>query len=154
MTSPLDPIDLSLLRILQQDANLTTKELAARVNLSTTPVFERVKRLEHEGYIRRYTAVLDPTSLGHALCVFIGVKLNHINAAVADSFVRAVRKIPDVVECYNVSGRNDYLLKVYTPSMAHYREFVLQTLGGIEGVGGIESTFVMQEVKENRGINI
>ena len=154
MAAQLDQTDLKLLRILQGDAHLTTKELAARVNLSTSPVFERIRRLEREGFIRRYAAVLDPHHLGMRLMVFVGVKLLHLNTQLAQGFVRAVRAIPEVVECYNVSGANDYLLKVYAPSMAHYREFVLEKLGGIEGVGGIESTFVMEEVKENRGIHV
>ena len=98
--------------------------------------------------------MLDPARLGHSLTVFVGVKLLHLNTRIAQGFVEAVRRIPEVIECYNVSGQNDYLLKVHAPSMAHYREFVLDTLGGLEGVGGIESTFVMEEVKEHQGVYI
>lgn len=150
----LDKIDLEILRILQYNARLTIKEIAARVNLSSTPVFERMKRLEREGYIHRYIAVLDADKLGRGFVVFCSVKLQRLNKGIASEFCRIVRDIPEVTECYNISGGYDYLLKVHAPDMKYYQEFLLNVLGTIEHLGSIESTFVMEEVKHEHGIHI
>ena len=150
----LDEIDLQILRILQKNAKLTTKELAEAVHLTPTPVFERQKRLERQGYIRKYVAVLDPEKLGQGLLVFCKVKLKQINREIADVFMHRIQRIDEVTECYNTSGDYDYLLKVRARDMKHYQEFILNKLGVIESVGAIESTFVMSEVKRNTGINL
>ena len=132
----------------------STKELADAVHLTPTPVFERQKRLEKRGYIKKYVAILDPEKLNQGLLVFCKVKLTQINHEIADAFVRRIQRIPEVTECYNTSGSYDYLLKVRAKDMKQYQEFVLTKLGDIENVGAIESTFVMSEVKQNYGINI
>lgn len=150
----LDQIDLKILRTLQKNAKLTTKELAEAVNLTPTPVFERQKRLEKQGYIKRYVAVLDPDKLNQSLMVICMVKLQQINNSIAQRFTAEINKLPEVIECYNTSGNYDYMLKVRSSDMKHYQEFVLNKLGVIENVGSIESTFVMSEVKQNNGINI
>ena len=150
----LDETDMQLLRTLQKNAKLTTKELAEAVHLTPTPVFERQKRLERLGYIRRYVAVLDPEKLGQGLLVFCKVKLKQINHEIADTFVRRIQRIPEVTECYNTSGNYDYLLKVRTASMKQYQEFLLTKLGDIDSVASIESTFVMSELKQSYGINL
>ena len=150
----LDSIDLQLLKTLQNNAKLTTKELADAVHLTPTPVFERQKRLERQGYIKKYVAVLNPEKLNQGLLVFCKVKLKQINHEIADSFVRRVLRIPEVTECYNTSGAYDYLLKVRAADMKQYQAFVLNKLGDIESVGSIESTFVMSEVKQNYGISL
>lgn len=150
----LDDIDLQILKTLQKNAKLTTKELADAVHLTPTPVFERQKRLEKRGYIKKYVAILDPEKLNQGLLVFCKVKLTQINHEIADAFVRRIQRIPEVTECYNTSGSYDYLLKVRARDMKQYQEFVLTKLGDIENVGAIESTFVMSEVKQNYGINI
>jgi len=150
----LDDIDLQILKTLQKNAKLTTKELADAVHLTPTPVFERQKRLEKRGYIKKYVAILDPEKLDMGLQVFCKVKLTQINHEIADAFVRRIQRIPEVTECYNTSGSYDYLLKVRAKDMKQYQEFVLTKLGDIENVGAIESTFVMSEVKQNYGINL
>ena len=154
MFNLLDETDLQLLRTLQKNAKLTTKELAEAVHLTPTPVFERQKRLERQGYIKKYVAVLDPEKLDQGLQVFCKVKLKQINHEIADAFVRRIMRIPEVTECYNTSGAYDYLLKVRARDMKQYQEFVLNKLGEIESLSSIESTFVMSEVKQNYGINI
>ena len=113
----LDKTDLQILRVLQNNSRLTTKELAAKVNLSPTPVFERVKRLEANGYIKKYVAVLDPAKLNRGFVVFCSVKLRRLNRDIAAEFTRIVREIPEVTECYNISGDYDYLLKIHAPDM-------------------------------------
>ena len=103
-TEELDKTDLMILRALQQNARLTTKELAAQVHLSTTPVFERQKRLERMGYIRKYMAVLDADKLNRGFIVFCNVKLRRMNRDIAQDFADRIRDTEQVSECYNISG--------------------------------------------------
>ena len=154
MIEDLDKIDLQILKTLQRNAKLTTKELADIVHLTPTPVFERQKRLERMGYIKKYVAILDPEKLDRGLLVFCKVKLKQINSEIANSFVRRIQYIPEVTECYNTSGTYDYLLKVRARDMKQYQEFLLTKLGDIDSVAAIESMFVMSEVKQYYGINI
>ena len=149
----LDTVDIQILRTLQENARLTTKELAARVHLSTTPVFERLKRLESNGYIKKYIAVLDAEKLNQGFVVFCNVKMHRMSHDIAEQFSQMVKGIPEVTECYNVSGSFDYLLKVHAANTKYYREFVLNVLGSIEGLGSIESTFVMDTIKNDYGIH-
>ena len=137
MTEDLDQIDLQILKTLQRNAKLTTKELADIVHLTPTPVFERQKRLERMGYIKKYVAVLDPEKLDRGLLVFCKVKLKQINSEIANSFVRRIQYIPEVTECYNTSGTYDYLLKVRARDMKQYQEFLLTKLGDIDSVAAI-----------------
>ena len=150
----LDKKDLQILRTLQENARLTTKELAARVNLSSTPVFERLRRLENGGYIKKYIAVLDAEKLNLGFVVFCRVKLSKLNREIATEFTRIIQDIPEVTECYNISGSYDYLLKIHAPNMKYYQEFILNVLGTIDSLGSLESTFVMDEVKHDYGIHI
>ena len=103
----LDKKDLQILRTLQENARLTTKELAARVNLSSTPVFERLRRLENGGYIKKYIAVLDAEKLNLGFVVFCRVKLSKLNKEIATDFTRIIQEIPEVTECYKISGTDN-----------------------------------------------
>ena len=150
----LDKIDVKLLRILQRDSNLTTKEIAAKVNLSSTPVFERVRRLEKEGFIKRYVALLEAEKLDKNLCIMCNVRLKQHNGTLGREFMAAVNAIPEITECYNISGDFDYLLKIYVRDMKHYEAFVLDTLGAIPSVGSLQSNFVMSVVKQTPEIPI
>jgi Lrp/AsnC family leucine-responsive transcriptional regulator len=152
MTTTLDAIDLKILRLLQEDARLTTKELAGRVNLSTTPVFERLKRLEREGFIKKYVAVLDAEKLDLGFEVFCSVKLKQMTRDVAREFTRVIRDIPQVAECYNISGEYDYLLKIRARNMKDYNDFIINVLGTIDAIGSIQSSFVMDEIKHSYGL--
>ena len=152
--SELDDMDLRILRCLQDDAKMTTKQIAAKVNLSTTPVFERIKRLENEGYIKKYTAVLDPDKIGRGFMVFCSVKLKQMNRDIAKDFVSVIRNIPEVSACYNVAGEFDYILTIYAPDMKYYNDFIINVLGTIESIGSILSTFVMKEIKQGYGIYV
>lgn len=154
MTEKLDKVDLQILRTLQENARLTTKELAAQVSLSSTPVFERLKRLEREGYIKKYIAVLDADKLNQGFVVFCNVKLRRMNKDIAMEFTRIVQQIPEVTECYNISGSYDYLLKIHAPNMKYYQEFIIDVLGTVDSLGSLESMFVMDEVKHDYGLHI
>lgn len=153
-TEKLDRTDLLMLRALQENARLTIKELASRVNLSSTPVFDRFKKLEERGYIKKYITVLNEDKLNCGFVVFCNVKMSHINSDVAQMFTDAIKNMPEVSECYNISGNFDFLLKVNVGDMKAYRDFILHKLGQVEGVASIESVFVMNEIKHSYGINL
>ena len=150
----LDNKDIEILRALQNDARLTNKELAAKVHLSPTPVYERLKKLENEGYIKKYMAVMDAEKLGRGFIVFCSIKLKSVSIEGSTEFTSAIARIPEVTECYNISGSFDYLLKIYAPDMKYYQKFVHEVLGRLEPIASLESTFVMDEVKTNYGINV
>lgn len=149
MTEHLDKIDILILRELQKDAKLTTKELAAKVNLSPSPVFERQKRLERDGYIRRYVAVVDPVKVGNGIMVLCNVRLKQHNKEFSREFTSVISGLDEVVECFNTSGDYDYLLKIYARNMRHYQDFVLGTLGDLDCIGSLHSIFVIGEVKNS-----
>lgn len=148
----LDKTDLAILRILQENSRLTTKEIASRVHLSTTPVFERIRRLEESGYIKRYIALLDADKLNRGFTVYCCVKLRQLTRDIASHFASVIKDIHEVVECYNISGEYDFLLKVCAPDMRYYREFILNVLGTIDGLGSLTSMFVMDEVKHDLAV--
>jgi len=151
-THQLDKTDLQLLKILQENGRISIKELAQRVHLSPTPVFDRVRRLESTGVIERYTAVLNAAKLGQGFIVFCSVRLRRMGKEIAHDFVERVKDIPEVAECYNISGEFDYLLKIYAPDMQYYNEFCINVLGTIESLGSIQSSFVMNPVKTSVGL--
>lgn len=147
MIEHLDGIDIMILRELQKDAKLTTKELAAKVNLSASPVFERQKRLEREGYIKKYVAVVDPIRTGNGIMVLCNVRLKHHSKEFSRQFTSVISEIDEVVECFNTSGDYDYQLKIYARNMHDYQDFVLGTLGELDCIGSLHSIFVIGEVK-------
>lgn len=147
----LDEKDIQLLKSLQKDAKQTIKELAQEINLSPSPVFERVRRLENEGYIKQYTIALDVDKLHRAFTVFCQVKLKKHDRNIGNEFVQAVLKIDEITECYNISGDFDFLLKVQVRDMKHYQDFVFNTLGSLDCLGGTHSTFAMAEIKYDPG---
>ena len=145
----LDRTDILILRELQKDAKLTTKELAAKVNLSPSPTFERQKRLEREGYIRKYVAVVDPIKVGNGIMVLCNVRLKHHSKEFSRQFTSVISGLEEVVECFNTSGDYDYMLKIYARDMRHYQEFILGTLGDLDCIGSLHSIFVIGEVKNS-----
>ncbi len=154
MNEVLDRIDILILRELQKDAKLTTKELAAKVNLSPSPTFERQKRLEREGYIQRYIAVVDPIKVGNGIMVLCNVRLKHHSKEFSRQFTSVIAGIDEVVECFNTSGEYDYMLKIYARDMRHYQDFILGTLGDLDCIGSLHSIFVIGEVKNTLSVPI
>lgn len=150
----LDDKDLQLLRLLQNDSKLTVKELAKEVNLSPSPVFERVKRLEQEGYIKKYAAILDAEKLNLGFTVYCQLKLKSNDSYLAIEFEREILEIEEVAECYSISGDFDFLLKVYVRDMKQYQNFVFNILGAVPSIGSTHSTFVMAQVKNTHGLTI
>lgn len=150
----LDDIDIEILRQLQENSNQTTKEIAAKVHLSPTPVFERIRQLEKSGYIKKYTAILDGDKLSKGFCVFCNIRLKKHSGEYIVHFTTAVMDIPEITECYNISGDYDFMLKIQVNSMAHYQDFVQNVLGNIESVGSLHSLFVLKTVKETYAIPV
>lgn len=150
----LDDTDIKLLKILQKNSKFTVKELAQQVNLSSSPVFERVKKLEQDGFIKNYIAVLDSEKLNKGFIVFCNVKLKQHDKNIGNQFVNDILSIDEVVECYNISGDFDFLLKVQVQDMKHYQDFVFNKLGSLESIGSTHSSFVMSEIKNSYGITI
>ena len=153
-TLQLDEIDIRILRLLQAKSNLTVKQLASKVNLSATPVFERVKKLEKAGYIKNYVAILDAEKLNKGLMVFCNITLKEHTREIGNQFVKDIMALKEVVECYNISGDYDFLLKIVVSNMKEYQNFVLDRLGSIKNIGSAHSTFVMGEIKNTHAVPI
>ena len=154
MIQVLDETDLRILRAMQADCRLTTKQLATIVHLSSTPTFERLRRLERMGFIRNYVAVLDAEKLERGFVVYCNVSMKQINKVIANDWRQRVAEWTEVAECYNVSGNCDYMLKIYIESMKRYQEFLIEKIGQIDYVARIQSVFVMDTVKQTYGIPI
>ncbi|GAA4320360.1 Lrp/AsnC family transcriptional regulator [Compostibacter hankyongensis] len=144
----LDEKDLAILRLLQEDAKITVREIATRVHLSTTPVHERIKRMEEEGVIRQYVALVDHTKVGKGLMVICYVSLKEHSKQAGARFIRAVRGLDEVVECYNISGEFDFMLKVVAANMDAYYDFHVNKLSQTENMGHLQSVFVMGIIKQ------
>lgn len=150
----LDRIDRNILRQLQQNARISYVDLAAEVGLSTTPCLERVRRLEKDGVIKGYTAILEPRHLEAGLLVFVEISLTYRSPTVFDDFRREVLKLPNVMECHLVSGDFDYLIKARISEMSAYRELLGELLLALPNVDKSRSYIVMEEVKETSNIQV
>ena len=148
-SNQLDRIDRNIARLLQHNARIAHTELARRVGLSTTPCKERVRRLEREGVIQHYQAVLDPAALDRALVVFVQIRLNRTSQDIFEEFTAAALDLPEVQECYLVSGNFDYLIKARVADMKAYRGLLGETLLTLPGVQESTSYVVMEQVKES-----
>lgn len=146
-SSTLDKVDCAILELLQDDSFQTTKEMASKLNLTTTPVFERVKRLEREGYIDTYTALVNRKKIGLPMLIFCDVSLKEHNRDYLLQFEQQIAEIPEVIECHHVAGAYDYLLKVVARDIDGYQGFVKDKLAALDNIGRVQSHFVMTEVK-------
>lgn len=144
---PLDRIDMKILRILQRDGRISNVDLAREVGLSATPCLERVRRLEREGYILGYRAILNPDKLDAGLIAIVEVRMDRTTTAALDEFNAAVRNLDEIMECHMVGGGFDYLLKIRLPDMASYRRFLGEKLAALPNVSQTHTFVVMEEVK-------
>jgi len=153
-TMKLDLIDRRLLELLQHDAKQTTKVLALKLNLSKTAVYERIKKLEKQGVIQKYTALIDRRKTNMAFVVFCHIRLTqHIKEQLL-GFEKQVIQLKEVLECYHVSGDYDYLLKVHVPDMQAYREFMTSKLTTLSHIGSTQSVFMIEEVKNTTDLKL
>nr|WP_139256040.1 Lrp/AsnC family transcriptional regulator [Chitinimonas taiwanensis] len=147
----LDKIDLKILSVLQQDGRLSNLELAEAINLSPSPTLRRLKRLEQEGVIGRYVALLEPAKIGLGLEAFVRVMLDKRERQFA-TFAEAVQAWPEVVSCHAMAGEMDYLLRVVFEDLAHFSRFVMDTLLPHPGVVDVKSSFVLQAIKQTTAL--
>ena len=148
----LDQVDIHLLNLLQADSKQTTKAFANALGLSSTAVYERIKRLERAGVVRKYVALIDKSKIDRDFTVLCHVKLiQHIKENV-EQFEREVLKLEEVSECFHVSGDYDYILKIHVKDMQAYREFMVAKLTAIQNIGSTQSSFVISEVKQTTAI--
>jgi len=150
----LDTLDVRILEALQEDARITMLELAERVGLSPTPCARRVKRLEEEGLIERYVTLLDGERLGIGLHAFVNVRLRSQTKQSIDIFEAAIRKLPEVVECYLVSGNYDYLLHIRVRDIHAFRDVVRNRLTVIESVGETHTSIALEQTKYTTALSI
>nr|WP_322625255.1 Lrp/AsnC family transcriptional regulator [uncultured Flavobacterium sp.] len=148
----LDTTDKNLLHFLQEDSTQTTKQLALKLSLSPTAVHERIKKLEREGIIEKYVAILNRNKVQKGFVVFCHLKLVQHTKENVTTFEREVAKLPEVLECYHVSGDYDYILKIFMANMEEYREFMVTKLTTLHHIGSTHSTFMIGEVKNTNVI--
>ena len=150
----IDKVDLQILRTLQGNARLTLKELAAQVSLSSTPVFERLKRLENEGYIKGYVALVDNKKIGLPLIIFCNVSLAVHDDEHIERFKEEIRNIDEIMECYSTGGIYDFFVKVVLKDLDAYNQFVFEKLTKVHGIVKMQSSFVLNEIKNTTVLNI
>jgi Lrp/AsnC family leucine-responsive transcriptional regulator len=144
----MDTIDMEILKCLQDNARSTVKEIAEKVHLSTTPVHERIKRMEQQGIIRQYATLLDHNKVRKGLMVICYVSLKAHSKNAGSKFIQSIHALHEVIECYNISGEFDFMLKVVSENMDSYYDFHVNRLSQIENMGHVQSVFVMGVIKQ------
>jgi Lrp/AsnC family transcriptional regulator, leucine-responsive regulatory protein len=150
----LDEIDLKILRILQKDSKKTTKEIADTLNLTSSPVYERIRRLENKGYIKKYAAILNKKLINQPVTAICMVSLRYHNEGFIDTFEKQIKALKEVQECYHMAGKVDFFLKINLKSLDEYHEFVRLKLSKIDNIGVLESYFVLKEIFHTTEYNI
>jgi Lrp/AsnC family transcriptional regulator, leucine-responsive regulatory protein len=150
----LDEVDLRILAILQRDGRITNFELAKRIGLTPAPTLARVKKLELAGYIRHYAALLDQAKLGMTVTTFVQVNLESHKKKTTMDFMKAVEKMPEVLECHHIAGDEDFLLKVVASDPLEYEKFVLEKLTKVEGIEKVKTIFVLSSSKLETAIPV
>jgi len=144
----LDNKDLAILHLLQQNARMTVKEISDKMHLSTTPVHERIKRMEASGVIKQYATLVDHSKVKKGLMVICYVSLKQHSKNAGAKFIKTINELNEVIECYSISGEFDFMLKVVCRDMNDYYDFHVNKLSQIENMGHVQSTFVMGVIKQ------
>jgi Lrp/AsnC family transcriptional regulator len=152
MPEGLDTIDFKILALLQQDASLSTAELADRVGVSQSPCWRRIQRLREEGYIKATVAIVDRQKLGFQIQIFAQAKMTRLTEEARAEFFRQVESIPEIVECYTIFGEMDVMMKVIAPDVLWYQEFIFSVLMKLPGVQDIRSIVTLLETKSTTAI--
>ena len=143
-----DEKDRAILHLLQENAKLTVREIAHQIHLSPTPVHERIKRMEDTGVIRQYAALVDHSKVKKGLMVICYVSIKEHNKKTGAKFIKVINELEEVIECYNISGEFDFMLKVVVENMDAYYDFHVNKLSQLENIGQLQSTFVMGVIKQ------
>jgi len=152
MPSELDAIDLKILALLQQDASLSTSEVAERVGVSQSPCWRRIQRLRDEGYIKSTVVIVDRVKLGYMMQIFAQVKMTRLTDEARVDLVKQINNIPEILECYTVFGEMDVMMKVVAPDVLWYQEFVFSVLMKLPGVQDVRSIVTLLETKNTTAI--
>lgn len=144
----LDKTDRAILKILEQDAKTVAKNIAEQLGLTKTPVYERIKRLEQEGFIKNYVAIINKEKIESSITVFSFISLEVQKGIMMDDFRESVHGIPEVVECFVVGGEFDFLLKVIVKDLDAYYAFAKKQIASLPNIGAVKSAFVLNEVKD------
>jgi DNA-binding Lrp family transcriptional regulator len=147
-----DKKDLSILNLLQQNARITVKEISEKIHLSTTPVHERIKRMEENGIIKQYATLLDYSKVNKGLTVICYVSLKQHGKKAGGKFIETIQSLNEVIECFSISGEFDFMLKIDCADMNTYYDFHVNKLSEIENVGHIQSVFVMGTIKQTHHV--
>jgi len=150
----LDETDKNLLKLIQNDSKQTNKALSNALGLSVTAVYERIKKLENNGVIKKYVALIDKKKVEKDFVAFCHIKLVQHSQDYVVKFEREVRKLVEVLECYHISGDYDYLLKVMVEDMEAFREFMVKKLTTIDHIGSTHSMFMINEVKHTTALTL
>lgn len=150
----MDTTDRKLLELLQNDSRQTNKQLSIQLNLSVTAVYERIKKLENKGIIDKYVALIKKEEVDQAFVTFCHIKLTQHTQDYVVKFEKEVANLPEVLECYHISGDYDYLLKVHVKDMEAFREFMVSKLTTINHIGSTHSMFMINEVKHTTALNL
>jgi len=148
----IDDKDLQILKLLQQNAKMTVKEIADSIHLSTTPVHERIKRMEQNGVIKQYATLVDHAKVKKGLMVICYVSLRQHDKVEGAKFIQRIQEMSEVIECYNISGEFDFMLKVVAADMDDYYHFHVNKLSQAENIGHVQSVFVMGIIKQTHVI--
>jgi len=143
-----DEKDIAILRLLQHNARITVKEISEKIHLSTTPVHERIKRMEEAGVIKQYATLLNHTKVKKNLMVICYVSLRQHNKSAGTKFIKSILEMNEVIECYSISGEFDFMLKVVAENMDAYYDFHVNKLSQSENIGHVQSVFVMGVIKQ------
>ena len=152
VTPALDAVDILILNLLQSDARLSLRQLAKKVNLSTTPVHERLRRLESSGVINHYGAVINTSRIGSFIAFFVNIILKEHSTRQSGEFIGEITAFPEVVECHVIGGEHDFMIKVIVPDMTAYRRFFIEQLGNIPNIARLQSIIVLDTVKKENKI--
>ncbi|MDP4284499.1 MAG: Lrp/AsnC family transcriptional regulator [Bacteroidota bacterium] len=147
-----DKKDLAILKLLQQNARITVKEIAGKIHLSTTPVHERIKRMEESGIIKQYATLVNHSKVKKGLMVICYVSLKQHGKNAGVKFIKTMNDLNEVIECFSISGEFDFMLKVVCEDMNTYYDFHVNKLSEIENVGHVQSVFVMGIIKQTHQV--
>lgn len=150
----IDKIDKQILMLLQHDSTLKTKEIASSVGLSITPTYDRVKRLEKNGVIKKYVAILNQKAIDKSVTVICHITLQKHEQSLLTKFENDIKKVDEVIECFHIAGNYDYILKVIVPNLDAYSDFIKDTIATIKNVSNVHSSFVMTAIKNETAILI
>lgn len=149
-----DDQDKQIMNLLQKNARMTIREIAEEVGMTSTPVFERIRKLENAGYIEGYVALLNQDLLGYKMVAFVQISLSLHNRYEVNAFVERVTVFPEVMECYHTTGDSDFILKILVTDMDRFNDFILNKLSDIENLGRVKTQFALSTRKRTTEIEL